>query len=1095
MPKISSNQDSKYAVRGRIVTMNGNQDVIDRGYLYIENDTIHHVRAENEKAPDGWTKSGAVSVRGTIYPGMIELHNHLAYNIIPLWDVPKKFRHRDQWRGHADYRKKMTGPLSILGHLDGYLQAIVRYTECKLILGGVTTSQGITLASHNRIRPLFKGMVRNVEKPNIPGLIPAKTRIADVDNPASLNRQLQRDNAYLLHLAEGNQEAANKHFKALKMPNSPEWAINEKLVGIHATGLSPADFSVMGDRDAKVIWSPTSNLLLYGVTTDIQAAKENGVLLSIGSDWSPSGSKNLLCEIKVAKLFSEAQGGVFSDEELVQMVTINPATTLGWNQQVGSLEAGKKADFFVVAGYAGAPYEKLINATERHINLVTIGGIPHYGLNVLMKRFSGKTEKIRIGSYRRSLHLSPPSAEDPIAVTTNFRDAEKLLKKGMQNLPALAKQVESANSAFALGASSANSETNGTPSRWIITDHHDHGDDHHHHELLNAGPPLSEIVGPIPLDRKTVLEDKLFFKRLALNPNIHDYLKVGLPPYYGQKIDLQQSNQYRRQIDESEKSAFSTVQSMAEFRHTRGYLTLSNKLDIIDSCLTVLSEYYVHLGQKTALYASNPIKKLDVLKENLTSPEQEETPELDFHRSIITIFNGIRDLHTMYQLPLPFADKVVYLPFFIEAYREKEQEVDKYLVTRVIGEKHGNTFGKGVEILNWNGVPIERAIKMNGERFAGSNTHASFARGLNALTFRPLSVMLPPEEDWVHLTFRDEQGVLRTRKFYWRVGSRADTSNPAPIDEASFKAGYDFQCSKIHEVKKDFFAVKAAGKNRVKPGDGYLPTTEYHAFKAKKLKGGIGYLRIYTFQTSRATEFAKEFSRLVEKLNTSKLILDIRNNPGGHIHAAEFLLQCLSTKLIKPQPAQFLASPSIEQICSLHPKTSDIIDLSPWDENLASIRSTGARFSAAHPITPTKLLRPFKATRKMDCVLITDALCYSASDIFAAGFQDNGIGIILGTDRNTGAGGANVWSLSQLHHLSVNDPELAHQLSPLPYGADIRVAIRRTLRTGANQGVPLEDLGVEPNEYHDMTREDILQKNGDLIKKAIDLLTEGPPKN
>ena len=44
-------------------------------------------------------------------------------------------------------------------------------------------------------------------------------------------------------------------------------------------------------------------------------------------------------------------------------------------------------------------------------------------------------------------------------------------------------------------------------------------------------------------------------------------------------------------------------------------------------------------------------------------------------------------------------------------------------------------------------------------------------------------------------------------------------------------------------------------------------------------------------------------------------------------------------------------------------------------------------------------------------VLITDARCYSTTDIFAAGFQDHKVGTILGTDNNTGAGGANVWTL------------------------------------------------------------------------------------
>jgi 5-methylthioadenosine/S-adenosylhomocysteine deaminase len=34
-----------------------------------------------------------VATGDTLYPGMIELHNHLAYNAVPLWRVPKRYQH------------------------------------------------------------------------------------------------------------------------------------------------------------------------------------------------------------------------------------------------------------------------------------------------------------------------------------------------------------------------------------------------------------------------------------------------------------------------------------------------------------------------------------------------------------------------------------------------------------------------------------------------------------------------------------------------------------------------------------------------------------------------------------------------------------------------------------------------------------------------------------------------------------------------------------------------------------------------------------------------------------------------------------------
>jgi hypothetical protein len=130
-------------------------------------------------------------------------------------------------------------------------------------------------------------------------------------------------------------------------------------------------------------------------------------------------------------------------------------------------------------------------------------------------------------------------------------------------------------------------------------------------------------------------------------------------------------------------------------------------------------------------------------------------------------------------------------------------------------------------------------------------------------------------------------------------------------------------------------------------------------------------------------------------------------------------------------------------------------------------------------------------------LLITDGLCYSATDIFAAGFQDHDIGPILGTSGNTGAGGANVWThylLQRLMHEPgkpyLSDPESPFR--PLPHGADMRVAVRRTLRVGERAGIPLEDLGVVPDAYHLMTRRDLMEGNIDLLEEAGRILARKP---
>ncbi|MET4720722.1 hypothetical protein ABIF63_004828 [Bradyrhizobium japonicum] len=52
----------------------------------------------------------------------------------------------------------------------------------------------------------------------------------------------------------------------------------------------------------------------------------------------------------------------------------------------------------------------------------------------------------------------------------------------------------------------------------------------------------------------------------------------------------------------------------------------------------------------------------------------------------------------------------------------------------------------------------------------------------------------------------------------------------------------------------------------------------------------------------------------------------------------------------------------------------------------------------------------------------------------------------------------------------------------------MRVAIRRTLRVGAQAGTEIEDLGIEPDKIHEPTVQDLLNNDVDLFQAAAELL-------
>ena len=98
-----------------------------------------------------------------------------------------------------------------------------------------------------------------------------------------------------------------------------------------------------------------SNLLLYGATSRVKSARDNGVRIGLGSDWAVSGSKNLLGELKVARLASDEMDTGFTDRDLVAMATRDAASILGWQNVLGSLRPGARADIIVLDGTPAIP--------------------------------------------------------------------------------------------------------------------------------------------------------------------------------------------------------------------------------------------------------------------------------------------------------------------------------------------------------------------------------------------------------------------------------------------------------------------------------------------------------------------------------------------------------------------------------------------------------------------------------------------------------------------------------------------------------------------------------------------------------------------
>jgi C-terminal processing protease CtpA/Prc len=271
--------------------------------------------------------------------------------------------------------------------------------------------------------------------------------------------------------------------------------------------------------------------------------------------------------------------------------------------------------------------------------------------------------------------------------------------------------------------------------------------------------------------------------------------------------------------------------------------------------------------------------------------------------------------------------------------------------------------------------------------------------------------------------------------------------------------------------------------------------TEIAASTVTTAHGTFGHLRIFTFNLKKNhpqlgddfNEFFGEVKHLLSVMPPDGLILDVRGNGGGYVFIAEALLQFFTPRRVQPEPTQFVNTPMTAELCAT------IKDLNAWGASINASIETGAQYSSAIPLygdDSEDAVNDIGQLYRGPVVLVTDALCYSATDFFAAGFQDHEIGTVLGVDDNTGAGGANVWDLATILADWPDGP-----FKPLPGGAEFRVALRRSLRVGKRWGgQAIEDLGVIPDVRYEMTARDLLQGNVDLMEKAGELLAQGTPR-
>lgn len=339
--------------------------------------------------------------RHILTPGFINAHDHLSYNHLgPFYHLlpdneshlGERYNHRRDWNGGCRGYKKTR-------NIKTYRPELLIWNELRQVVSGTTSNVG--MGGH-------RGFLRNFGNVSNEGLkIPKK--IWNNTFPLKDNQGCKylledgdeypfhpksADNAiFMFHIAEGKDAVARNEFVNISSNEGKRYDILGENVGlIHAVGLLEKDVKKIADSKATVIWSPRSNISLYGVTAPVSLMKDYGVNLALGTDWAYSGSVHILEELQVASEYNEKYlNNIFTAKELWQMVTVNPARLLQVSDQIGDIKTGMQADLalFYVGNKDFATdeevYRAVIDMRTSKTDLVMRSGIILYGNWDLLK--------------------------------------------------------------------------------------------------------------------------------------------------------------------------------------------------------------------------------------------------------------------------------------------------------------------------------------------------------------------------------------------------------------------------------------------------------------------------------------------------------------------------------------------------------------------------------------------------------------------------------------------------------------------------------------------------------------------------------------
>lgn len=371
-----------------IVTMDASKNVFNDGYIAIKDGKINEI---GSGSCDGVHARETIRMPfGLAMPGMIDGHFHTTQHFLrskPQFLANKGYLRLPVWKKFfVPFEYSLTQEEAYWSAMGAYMNLIHNGTTSFADAGGVHPSALVQALLESGIRGnLAVSTMDGLEIDGVGALTTDKAlsetqKLLDCCSKANSSRikgwtairqittstddllreieamACEYDTRVHIHLAEGAFEIDHCLERLGVRPVfflEEKGLLNHRLHAAHVSMITDEEMRHLKKADVSCVHCASSNFTLFE-KPKVPQMRQMGIRMGIGSDGASHGSTDLLKEAKISYVGQISHFGaayydrhVVSDYDMVSMATIEGARALGMEQEIGSLEVGKRADIIM----------------------------------------------------------------------------------------------------------------------------------------------------------------------------------------------------------------------------------------------------------------------------------------------------------------------------------------------------------------------------------------------------------------------------------------------------------------------------------------------------------------------------------------------------------------------------------------------------------------------------------------------------------------------------------------------------------------------------------------------------------------------------